>query len=168
MSKVKINPGLAAVMLVASLFAGWGTLLMVTVLMLIFCDMEDKVKSVIVRVVSFYIGLTLLSMAWGLIYDGIDLVIDAIAKLVDTINSYLTYPNIIDITKLKAYLFTPVSNIADIANSVIGYLIVFAKFAFIVSIVAGKAAKETFVTKKINEYVAKVVNYINSVDMTNN
>ena len=39
MNKFKISSGLAAVVLLVSLFAGWSTLLLVTVLMLLFCEM---------------------------------------------------------------------------------------------------------------------------------
>lgn len=165
MSKIKLNPGLAAVILLACLFSGWATLLTVTVLMLLFCEVDDKVKSVAVKVIAFYAGITLVSMAWGLIYDGIDLVIGSIDKLVATINCYLEYPNLIDLSKLNAYLFTPIKNLAGIANSVIGYMLVFAKFGFIIATLANKAVKENFIVKKINDFVAKIVNYINTLDV---
>mgnify|MGYP004658218777 CR=1 FL=1 len=51
MGKVKINNNLAALMLVASIFAGWGTLMIVTILMIIFCDLNDKIKQIIDKVI---------------------------------------------------------------------------------------------------------------------
>lgn len=168
MSRIKINPGLACIILIACLFAGWATMLTVAVLMLIFCEVDENTKGLATTVLAFYIGLTLVSMGWGLIYDAIDLVIDAITKLIATINSYLEYDSVIDITKLQSYLFTPVSNLADIADMIVAYLLVFVKFGFIISLVSGKAAKDNFIAKKINEYVSKVVNYVNSLNFVNN
>lgn len=73
MSKLKINSWLASVILLGCLFSGWATFLTVVVLMLIFCEISVSVKQVLVRVITFYFGITLLSMAWGLIVDGVNL-----------------------------------------------------------------------------------------------
>ena len=165
MSKIKLNPGLASIILLACLFSGWSTLLTVSVLMLLFCEVDDKIKGIAVKVIAFYAGITLVSMAWGLIYDGVDLIVNSIDKLIATINCYLEYPNLIDITKLKLYLISPVQNLLSIADGAIAYLLVFAKFGFIIATLGNKAVKENIVVKKINEFVAKVVNYINSIDV---
>ena len=44
MNKVKISSGLASVLLLACLFAGWQTMLLVALLMFVFCEVEDKVN----------------------------------------------------------------------------------------------------------------------------
>ena len=75
MGKVKINNNLAALMLVASIFAGWGTLMIVTILMIIFCDLNDKIKPLIIKVVSFMAGITLILLGWDLVSNGIDLIL---------------------------------------------------------------------------------------------
>ena len=165
MNKIKLNLGLASIILLACLFSGWATLLTVTVLILLFCDVDDKIKNIAIKVVAFYAGITLVSMAWGLIYDGVELLVGSLDKLIATINCYLEYPNLIDITKLKTYVITPITNLLSIADGIIDYLLVFAKFAFIIATLANKAIKENIVIKKINEYVAKIVEYINSLDV---
>ena len=58
MNKLKVSTGLASLVLVASIFAGLGTMLTVIALLLLFCEV-DNVKGVIVRVLSFYLGLVL-------------------------------------------------------------------------------------------------------------
>ena len=63
MNKLKINNGLAAIILLASLFAGWQTLLLAVILMLIFCEVNDKVRNLMVNVIAFLVGLTLISFA---------------------------------------------------------------------------------------------------------
>lgn len=164
MNKIKISSGLASVILLACLFSGWGTLLTVAVLMFLFCELEDKVKGVAIKVIAFYAGLTLVSMGWGLIADGVDLVISSLNDFIAIINGYLDTP--IDVTKLYLYLLTPISKLVGIADGVIVYLLTFAKFGFIIATLGNKAMKENFLVKKINEFVAKVVNFINSIDVT--
>lgn len=69
MNKVKINSGLASIILIASLFTGLQSLLLVTVLLFIFTDINDKIQIIAIKVITFYVGITLFSLAWGLIYD---------------------------------------------------------------------------------------------------
>ena len=75
MNKLKINNSLAAIILVASLFAGWQTMLLVVLLMLIFCELDDKIKNLATTVIAFLVGLTLISILWALIYDGVNLLL---------------------------------------------------------------------------------------------
>lgn len=167
MGKVKVNSGLASVIVLASLFAGWQTLLIVVALLLLFCDMDEKVKGIIVKVVSFYAALALVSLGWGLITDLVDLIIESLDKLIAVVNGYLDYANRIDITKLTAYVLNPVSSLVDIADGIISYLLVFAKFAFIIAVLGNKQVKENPIIKKINEFVEKVVAFINNIEIGN-
>ena len=166
MNKLKINVGLASIILLGGLFSGWSTLLMLVVLMLIFCELTDSVKQVMVKVITFYFGLTLFSTAWGLVVDGVELVITSFDDFIAIINSYFSNP--ISIYKLEIYLLNPISSIIDIADNIINYLLVFVKFTFIVSMLNNKIMKENFVVKKINNYVNRVVNFINSFDIMQN
>lgn len=166
MGKVKVNSGLASIIVLASLFSGWQTLLIVVALLLLFCDIDDKVKGTIVKVVSFYAAIALVSLGWGLITDLVDLVIDSLNKLIGVVNGYLDYSNRIDISKLTLYVLNPINSLVDIADGIISYLLVFAKFAFIIATLGNKQVKENPVVKKINEFVAKVVTYINNMDMS--
>lgn len=165
MTKSKISTGLAAVILVGSLFVGWQTMLIVTVLLFALCDVDEKVKSIAIKVITFYIGLTLVIMAWDLIYDGVDLIFTSIDKIVATINSYLDYGKQIDIEKLQAYVIIPAGNLLKIADNIADYLFVFVKFSFIISLFAGKNQKDNLITNKINGFVSKVLAFINSFEM---
>jgi len=163
MNKLKISTGLAAIVLLSSLFAGWGTLLTVCVLMLLFCEMNDNIKRVMTTVITFYVGLTIVQLAWDLIVDGVNLVTNSIDSIVNIINNYLNEP--INLYKLKQYLLSPLSGVVNLGNNIIYYLLAFTKFAFIVAILCNKPMKDNFVVRKINEYINKVVNYINSFEM---
>lgn len=166
MSKLKINSGLASVILLACLFSGWATFLTIVILMLIFCEISDSVKQVLIRVITFYFGITLLSMAWGLIVDGVNLVIDSFNDFIGIINSYLTDP--ISVYKLEAYLLTPIAKVVSLADGIISYLFVFIKFSFILAVLGNKKLKDNFIVIKLNIFVDKVVSFVNSFDMMQN
>ena len=167
MTKTRINSGLAAVMVVASMFAGWQTLLIVSVLLLLFCELDEKVKTIMVRVITFTAGLALFSMCWGLIVDGVNVGIKSLGGVIDVINDYLEVGSKIDATKLYSYLLTPAGRVINIADGIVTFLITLAKFAFIIALLTGKKAKDNAISTKINGYVTKFVNYVNSTDSNN-
>ncbi len=172
MGKVKINDNLAALMLVASIFAGWGTLMIVTILMVVFCDLNDKIKPLIIKVVSFMAGISLILLGWDLVSSGIDLIFKLFDNIVSIINSYLSYSSKIDLVEFESKFVFPVTTIVSSIGSVIKYLTTFFKFGFIIAIISGKAMKETAWTKKVNSYISKFTNFTNSfngdVNVNNN
>jgi len=165
MSKLKINSGLVSLILVACLFSSWSTMLTVSVLLLLFCEMDERVKNVFVRVLSFFVAVTLFSLLWDLITGGINLGIGSIRDLVDVINSYLTYDKVISLGKFDLYFLVPIQQLIDIADSIISYIIRFVEFGFAVSLFLNKPGKPNFVIKKIEEYINCVINFVNSFEM---
>lgn len=163
MNKVKISSGLASVLLLACLFAGWQTMLLVALLMFVFCEVEDKVKGVAVKVISFYIAIVLFSSAWDLLNSGYDVVYGAITDLVSLINNWFNAT--LDLSGLYQYFLTPVNNILGIADSIVSYLITAIKFFFIISVLGNKPMANIPLVKFVNGYVAKVITYINSIDV---
>lgn len=164
MNKLKINNGLAAIILLASLFAGWQTLLLAVILMLIFCEVNDKVRNLMVNVIAFLVGLTLISFAWSIISDGVSLVFKGIESIVNVINSYLSYTNQISITTLQTKFMSPVTTIISFLDSGVDYLLMLTKFLFVVSTLTGHAMKENPFGKKVSEYASKAVNYVSSFE----
>lgn len=164
MGKVKINNNLAALMLVAYIFAGWGTLMIVTILMIVFCDLNDKIKPLIIKVVSFMAGITLILLGWDLVSNGIDLIFKLFNNIISIINSYLSYSNKIDLVEFQGKFVVPVTTVVASIGSIIKYLVTFSKFGFIIAIISGKAMKENAWTKKVNQYVSKFTNFANSFD----
>jgi len=98
MNKIKLSSGLASILLVVSFFLGWQSLLTLVVLMLAFVEMNDGIKQTMVRVLSFFVGLTIVTLGWDLITSGVDVIMVSIDKLVGIINGYLDSP--MDISKL--------------------------------------------------------------------
>ena len=164
MNKLKINNGLAAIILLASLFAGWQTLLLAVILMLIFCEVKDKERNLMVNVIAFLVGLTLISFAWSIISDGVSLVFKGIESIVNVINSYLSYGNQINIATLQTKFMSPVTTIISFLDSGVDYLLMLTKFLFVVSTLTGHAMKENPFNKKVSEYASKAVNYVSSFE----
>lgn len=165
MNRVKISSGLAAIVLLASLFSGWTILLTVTILMLLFCEMNENIKKIMTKIITFYVGLSVINLAWDLIVDGVTLITTSLTRIVSVINSYITDP--ISIYKLEQYLLTPINNIISILDGIVVYLLLFSKFMFIIAVLGNKPMKENFLIKKINEFVSKTINFINSFEITN-
>ena len=162
MNKLKVSTGLASLVLIASIFAGLGTMLTVIALLLLFCEV-DNVKGVIVRVLSFYLGLVLFTTLWGLFVDGYGLVCSTLDGFINNvINSYLDKP--VSILKLHKYLLDPVKSIISICDNIVDFFVVFIKFGFVVSFLEGKVAKENFISKFVNKFVDKAVAFVNGIE----
>ena len=161
MNKLKISKALASLILLGCLFVGWETALIVVVLMLIFCDIED-IKSVMVRVLTFYVGITLFLMLWNLIVDGYSTLYTSIQALEGTINGYLSKP--LDINGMYKYFLTPVKSLIGILDIIVKYLVVVVKFLFIIAVLTNRKEKENFFSKFINKYINMAVSYVNNIN----
>jgi hypothetical protein len=166
MNKLKLNTGLASIVLLCSMITGWSTLLTIVVLMLIFCEITDSVKQVMVKVITFYFGITLFNTFWTLIVDGVNLGISSFNDIISILNGYLNEP--ISVLKLELYLLNPISKVITLLDNIVSYLLVFIKFSFIISVLTNKNMKDNFVLSKINEFVNKIINYVNSFDVMQN
>ncbi len=163
MNKLKISSELASLILLGCLFAGWEAMLIVTVLMLIFCEIKD-IKKVMTRILTFYVGLALFTMLWGLIVDGYGTLYTSIQGIEGTINSYLTNP--INMNAAYKYFFTPLKTIIGVLDIIVKYVIILVKFLFIIAVLTNKKEKKNFLNKWINKYVNMVLNYINGINVS--
>ena len=159
MNKYKINPGLASVILVAAFLAGGATLLTITALIFLFCEIDDRVEKTATRVITFFIGITIVTLGWNLLVQGIGIVTGLITKLFTSINGFLDYDEIIHYEKILG----PIESIVDVCDEVVTFLISFAKLGFVVALITSKPAKPNFVTRKIDEFVTKTLNFLNGV-----
>lgn len=156
-NKIKLNTGLASIILVASLFAGWQTLLIVTILMFVFCDVEDRVKQVATAVITFYIGYYIVLTGWNIISAVVEAAIGAVQGLMTTINTYLDPTDLIAYTKVLA----PINYIWGIIVDVVDILFNLVKLGFVIGVLTGRPGSNNPLSAKINEYVNKAINYVN-------
>ena len=150
MNKVKVSNGVAAGLLVASLFAGIGTTLTIAVLLLIFCDIEDF-KKVLVRVLSFAVAMFILTAGWDLLVNLYGLFLTIINSLVEFIDSYLNKP--LDVSGFYRYCLTPIKTIINMIDSIFDYVVAAIKLGFVVIFLKKKDVKETFLSKLISNFV---------------
>ena len=162
MNKIKLNPGLTSIILVASLFSGWSTLLIVSILILLFGEMDEKVKNIMIRTISFFVVITLISIGWSVVTGTFSLLISTIEDFVAIINSYSSNP--ITLYKFTKYFVTPVNTLFDMIGNIISFGITVSKFLFVIFVIVNKKSKDNFITKKVNGLISKVVTFINAKD----
>ena len=166
MNKLKINKALAALMMVASIFAGWQTVLIVAILLLIFTDIEPGTKEMMTKVIAFLLVLTLIDYGWDLIAGAWNFVQNVVAELVGFINSYLDYGKQISLVKLELYFFGAFDHIFNIGTKAVAIILVAAKVFFATGILFGKKHKPNAISTKIEGMIAKIINYVNTYGST--
>ncbi len=159
MNKIKLNTGLASIMIVASIFAGWQTLLLVVLLMFIFCEVEERVKDVAVKVITFYVGYYIVSLGWDVIVSAANLVSRSIISFVNTFNSYVDPVDYLVASKITS----PINLVIDVASGVVSIMFVLVRIGFVISVLTGKTKSQNSLSKKIDEYVSKALNYVNGI-----
>lgn len=155
-NKIKINPGLASIILLACVFVGWETLLTVVVLMFAFCEVDESAKNVAVKVATFLVGLTVVTIGWDILVDSVGVLIDGVNLVLQFINQFLDPVDAIELTNIESTIRT----VVGYADKVVGLLLRVAEIAFVVAMLTGKPGKENFVTKKVNEYVNSALNFV--------
>lgn len=158
MEDTKVNNGLLAVILIASMFAGWQTVLLVAVLLLVFGKINDGTKKMMITIITFLAGVALFNLFWDLIVSGVGVLTNSLTGVIEIINSYLDEP--INILKFQQYFLSPLTGLLSIADRIVDYAILAIKFTFIVSLLTSKKMSENFLFKKINEYVTKFTDYL--------
>ena len=136
-------------------------MLLVTALMLIFVQIDD-IKKVLVRVLTFYVGLTLFVMLWNLIVDGYSTFYASLQGIENVINGYLDEP--LDMQTLYTKVLTPIKGIIGVLDLIVKYLVTFAKFGFIISLFANKKGSNNVLSKFIDKYIDKAVIFTNNVE----
>lgn len=155
-NKIKINPGLASIILLGCMFVGWETLLTVIVLMFAFCEVDESAKNIAIKVTTFLVGLTVVSIGWNILVDGVDVLFEGVGLVVEFINGFLDPVDAIELKNIQSTIV----RIVGFADHAVELLLRLAEIAFVVAMLTGKPGKENFITKKINEYVNSALNFV--------
>lgn len=156
MNKVKLNPGITILILLASFLSGWSTLLIVSIIILAFCETNEKINSVLTKIISFLIIITLVTLGWNVITNAFELFASVIEKFVTIINCYLDIDKTISLVKFNKYFITPINTLLSIITNIITFIISVSKVAFVLFILSGKELKENSITKKVNKLFSKI------------
>lgn len=158
MNKIRLSTGLASIMIAASIFAGWQTLLLVILFMFLFCDVQSKVKEVAVRVITFYVGYYIVYLGWDVIVNSVSLLTKGINSFVATFNTYANSADYLVASKITA----PINFVIDVADGIISIMFTLVKIGFVISILTGKSKGTNALSKKIDIYVSKALHYVDS------
>ncbi|MBQ4030242.1 MAG: hypothetical protein II625_00690 [Bacilli bacterium] len=156
MNKIKLTPGVASVILLAAFLGGGTTLFTVAIFFLCFCELDEKIHNTMVKIFTFFVGITIVTLGWNIIMSGCNLVLDAITKLFVSINGFLDPSDVIEYTKF----ITPIESIIGLADGFVSLLILIAKVAFVIGVLTNKKGSSNFVSKKIEEYVNKAIVWV--------
>lgn len=162
MNKVKIKTGLASIIVVACLFGGWQTMLLIPLLILIFCEIDDKVKDIMVKVIAFSIGVAIVRLGWNVIYSSGNLLTSALTEI---ISSTATNLKLFSIYKVNSFVVSPISKVLSYADRIVGILLSVTELFYVLSILTNKPAKSNPISKFVNKQVTKVINYMNGLDL---
>ncbi len=154
-NKIKLNTGLASIILVASIFAGWQTVLLITLLMFVFCDIDDRVKQVATSVITFFVGYTIVSVGW-------DILVSVIELAVTTFNSFIAYlVTNFEVDIEISVIMGAVNIVVNVLRKGVPIILSLAKVGFVIGVLCGRPAKNNAFSAKINEYVNKAINFVN-------
>lgn len=162
MSKVKIKSGLASLIIVLTMFAGWEATLITCVLMLLFCELEDNTKNLMSTVLTFVAGIALFTIVWNLLVSAVGLITGSFDGIIDFFNYYLV--DKIQLAKVHSYVIYPITKLVSIADNIVDFLVTLTKCLFIFAVILNKPMKENFATKKISMYVEKFMNFVSKED----
>ena len=157
-TRPKINTGIASIMLLASVFAGWQTMLFIGIILFAFCETEDKVRDNAVKIISFLVGFTIVSLGWDLITKCVYFIPDTISTLVGIINSVLPVLSQIHIDGL----LNTIPELFSIADDLVNIVFIIVKLSFVLAVLSGKDTNKFFMSNFFSKYIAKAIHYANN------
>lgn len=159
MKKIKVSPNLLALLLLMALFIGWEYMIIVTAFIWCFCESSQSLKNLTIKAIAVYAGCYLFSLFWSLFTNGYDLGVSALGGLLEIFASFG-----LDITELtlnlNKYILNPASVIIELLSSAVSFLIIIAKFKFVVSVITNKPMPNVF--GKIQEFINNFLNFATS------
>ncbi len=156
MKKLKVNENILALMLLASFFAGWQVFVLAVAFIWGFCEMNDSLKSLSIKVGVVLGAVEILYLGWDVIVALKDLVLGGLKNVFDMLVSFgvteeLTY-------NTGRYLFNPVNYIFAIAESFVIFAALYVKLRFVLATVKneelrGALAPVQSLINKMNNFV---------------
>lgn len=157
--KIKASANVLSMVMLLSLFVDWKWMLIVTVFIWCFCESGQSIKNLIIRCLAVYAGCYLFSWFWDIIYAGYNLGVSGINGLFEILVGFGADMTEV-VLNVNKYVLNPIAVIAKLLDSAISFLILLAKFKFIMSVVTNRPLTGIF--GKIQEYINYFVNFGNS------
>ena len=154
MKKLKVNENILALLMFASIFAGWQYLVIITAFIWAFCEAGKSLQNLTVKVISVFGALAIIELGWELIVQGVDALFGGFNRLFQMLVSWGVSADLV-LTSTQ-YVFTPIELLVQICTSVVAFLLLLGKLIFIVEIISNKEVKTIWpfsgFAKKIEEF----------------
>ena len=156
MKKIKVNENILALLMFASIFAGWPYLIVVTAFIWAFCEVGKSLQKLTVKIISVFGALAIIDLGWDLIVQGVDMTFGGLNRFFSMLVSWGVSPELV--TNATRYAFTPIDLLVQIFGSILTFLLLLAKIKFIVEIIANKNATTIWPFKGFAEKIEDFAN----------
>ncbi len=159
MKKIKVNANILSVVMLLSLFIDWKWMLLVTLFIWCFCESGQAIKNLVIRCLAVYAGCYLFAWFWDIIYSGYNLAVSGVNGIFEILAG-MEVDVVEAVNGINKWVLNPVAVVAKVLDSGVTFLILLAKFKFIVSVITNRPLTGIF--GKIQEYINYFVNFANS------
>jgi hypothetical protein len=157
--KIKLNGSIMAVLLLATFFAGWEYMILVTAIIYVFCSTNERLKNLALRVVTLNAACSLLSLGWNIIENWIVGIgfrgVGVLQNFIQDVSGD-TYVNLSWMTTTTSYI----NSVVQIVGILIAIFIATAKFKFILNTITNRPPAGMF--KKLDEFMNNFLNFFAS------
>lgn len=138
MKKLKVNENIFALLMFASIFAGWQYLVIVTAFIWAFCETGKSLQNLTVKVIAVFGALAIVDLGWDLIVQGVDMTMGGLNRFFQMLVSWGVSGDLV--VNANRYAFTPIDLLVQIFGSILAFLLLLARLKFICEIIANKNA----------------------------
>lgn len=139
MKKLKVNENILALILLISFFLGSLPLVITLIFIWAFCDINDTLKDLSIKVGVVLAAISILELGWQLIEATKDLFFGSLQVLFQQLVAWGVDSDLTINTNM--YLFNPIDNIFRIASYFITFVIILVKLRFVLAVVKNEEMK---------------------------
>ena len=165
MGKLKVNRGVLALLVIVSMFVGWQTSLLIALFVLIFTDLDEFSKNLLVDVMAFLGGISLIQLFVSLLTGGFQLIHTLVTNFIGFINSFSS--DFIIATGIERYFFNPITLILSSVDSIVSFVIIVLKLVFVLALLKNKSFDDNGILKMLKSVAKKFIDYVANVNLGN-
>lgn len=158
MKKLKVNENILALILLLSFFASDLALVISLVFIWAFCEINDTLKDLSIKVGVVMGAILILSLGWGVVEAGKDLIFGGLNNIFEMLVSWGVTSELT--SNANQYVFSPVNSVFTIADYFIVFVILFVKLRFVLSVVKNEEMGGAL--WPLQSLINKMMNFVNN------
>ncbi len=158
MKSFKVNENLLGLLLVGAMFAGWEYLIVVTAFAFVFCEISEKFKDLVVKVLAVFIALSLTVLLWDLILEGKEVVFGGLREFFKLLVSWGVTDELL--YNFDKYFMNLINFVLDVASNIVRFVVLAVKVRFILSVLSNKEMKSVF--SPVQSFINKSLDFAKS------